>query len=103
MSRPDTVRPELRPNPEIVEEAMETASFIERVDQLARAREAPEWGSPHLSVTPTTVAVRRLAAEVAALEDVVRDLALELQRLTGEHETDAPMARSTADEPRSYG
>jgi hypothetical protein len=103
MSRPDTVRPELRPNPEVVEEAMETSSFIERVDQLARAREAPEWGSPHLSVTPTSVAVERLAAEVAALEDVVRDLALELQRLARERESDAPVARSASDESRSYG
>jgi len=59
------------------------ATLIDRVDKLIEAREAPGWGSPHLSVTPGPIAVQQLAAEVATLEEVVRELALEIQKLSG--------------------
>jgi len=60
---------------------METPTLIDRVDKLIEDREAPGWGSPRLSVTPAPLAVQRLAAEIATLEDVVREMALELQKL----------------------
>jgi len=60
-----------------------TDTLIERVDTLIQASKVPlEWGSPLLSVTPTSIAVAQLAAETAALEDAVREIALEVQRLS---------------------
>jgi hypothetical protein len=64
-------------------EAVTDTTLIERVDSLVQAREAPrEWGSPHLSVTPTALAVEELAAQVEALQRAVREIALEVQRLS---------------------
>jgi hypothetical protein len=58
-------------------------TLIERVDRLVQASEARrEWGSPHLSVTPTSLAVEELAAQVEALQQAVREIALEVQRLS---------------------
>lgn len=60
-----------------------TDTLIERVDTLIQASKVPlEWGSPLLSVTPTSIAVAQLAAEAAALEDAVLEIALEVQRLS---------------------
>jgi hypothetical protein len=60
-----------------------TDTLTERVDRLIQARKEPrEWGSPHLSVTPISIAIRQLAAETAALEDAVREIALEVERLS---------------------
>jgi len=60
-----------------------TDTLIERVDRLIPASEAPpEWGSPRLSVTPTSVAVQELAAEIEALKSAVREIALEVQKLS---------------------
>jgi hypothetical protein len=62
-----------------------TDTLIERVDRLIQASRAPlEWGSPHLSVTPTPLAVRGLAAETAALEKALREIALEVQKLSAQ-------------------
>lgn len=62
-----------------------TETLTERVDRLIQARKVPlEWGSPHLSVTPKSVAIPQLAAEIAALEDAVREIALEVERLSGQ-------------------
>lgn len=62
-----------------------TDTLIERVDKLIQASKTPlEWGSPRLSVTPTTLAIRELAAETAALESAVREIALEVQRLSAQ-------------------
>lgn len=62
---------------------MTDTTLIERVDRLVQAHEAPrEWGSPHLSVTPTSLAVEELAAQVEALQQAVREIALEVQRLS---------------------
>jgi hypothetical protein len=62
-----------------------TGTLIERVDELVQAGKAPlEWGSPLLSVTPTGIAIRQLATQVEALEDAVREIALEVQRLSAQ-------------------
>jgi len=62
-----------------------TDTLIERVDVLIEARKVPlGWGSPHLSVTPKSLAIPQLAAEIAALEDALREIALEVERLSGQ-------------------
>jgi len=59
-----------------------TDTLVERVDKLIHVHEvAPEWGSPRLSVTPVSMAIQALAAETAALEDAVREIAAEVQKL----------------------
>jgi hypothetical protein len=64
-------------------EAMTDTTLIERVNRLVQAREAPpEWRSSHLSVTPTSLAVEDLAAQVEALQQAVQEIALEVQRLS---------------------
>jgi hypothetical protein len=61
-----------------------TDTLIERVDKLVHASKAPrEWGSPHLSTTPTSV---ELAAEIAALQSAVQEIALEVQKLSAQGE-----------------
>jgi hypothetical protein len=60
-----------------------TDTLMERVAQLVPARNtAPEWGSPILSTTPTPIAIRELAARTEALENAVREIAFEVQRLS---------------------
>lgn len=60
-------------------------SLIERVDALVDASKVPlGWGSPRLSTTPTSLAVRALAAQVEALERAVREIASEVQKLSAE-------------------
>jgi hypothetical protein len=60
-----------------------TDTLIERVAQLVPARNvSPEWGSPILSTTPTPIAIRELAERTEALENAVREIALEVQRLS---------------------
>ena len=60
-----------------------TDTLTERVDRLIQASKAPpEWGSPRVSVTPVSIAIRQLAAETAALEDALREIALEVERLS---------------------
>src|SRR5205085_1004547 len=46
------------------------------------ARGLSEWGSPHLSTTPTSLAIQELAVQVEALEVAVREIALEVQKLS---------------------
>jgi hypothetical protein len=66
----------------LTERALEVDTLTERVETLMQAHKVPAvWGSPHLSVTPTSLAVGQLAATVAALEDAVREIALEVDRL----------------------
>jgi len=50
------------------------------VSHLGRKR-APVWGNPLLSTTPVSMAIRDLAERTEALEDAVRAMSLELQRL----------------------
>ena len=60
-----------------------TDTLMERVDELVPARNTPpEWGDPLLSTTPTPVAIRELAVRTDALEKAVREIALEVQRLS---------------------
>jgi hypothetical protein len=60
-----------------------TVTLMERVDKLVQpGKPPPEWGNPRLSTTPTSVAVRELAARTEALEDAVRAIALEVQKLS---------------------
>jgi len=62
-----------------------TDTLIERVDKLVPARNAPpEWGNPLLSTTPTSRAVRALAVRTEALEKAVREIALEVQKLSAQ-------------------
>jgi len=60
-----------------------TDTLIQRVEELVHPRDAPpEWGSPLLSTTPTSLAVRELALRTEALENAVREIALEVQKLS---------------------
>jgi hypothetical protein len=62
-----------------------TDTLMERVDNLVQARNAPpEWGNPLLSTTPTSHAVRELAVRTEALEKAVREIALEVQKLSAQ-------------------
>jgi len=62
-----------------------TDTLIERIDAVIQAGKEPlEWGSPHLSTTPTSLAVQELAAQVEALENAVREIALEVQKLSAQ-------------------
>ena len=54
---------------------MET--LVERVDKLVRASQ-----EPLLSTTPTSVAIRRLLLRIEALEKAVREIALDVQKLS---------------------
>jgi hypothetical protein len=56
-----------------------TDTLIERVDELVKASKRPL-----LSTTPDSVAVRELAAQVNALENAVREIALEVQKLSAQ-------------------
>jgi hypothetical protein len=79
-----------------------TDTLIERVDELIQPHKAPHvWGSPRLSATPTPLAVQQLAMEIAELEDAVREIALEVQRLSGQERRCERSGRRTADDSPS--
>ena len=62
-----------------------TDTLMERVERLVRPSEREiEWGHPRLSTTPTPVAIHDLALRIEALEDAVRELALEVQKFHDE-------------------
>ena len=62
-----------------------TDSLVERVDMLIEEAKAPlEWGSPRVSTTPTSLALRELVAQVEALESAVREIAFAVQKLSAE-------------------
>jgi len=47
-----------------------------------RVRERPlVWGNPLLSTTPTSMAIHDFGLRIEALEEAVREIALEVQRL----------------------
>lgn len=58
-------------------------TLIERVDELVHqpSDEPPLWGSPLVSTTPISISVRDLGARIAALEEAVRQIAVEVQKL----------------------
>jgi len=60
-----------------------TDTLIERVDKLVQpSRPSREWGNPLLSTTPSSIAIRELALRTEALENAVREIALEVQKLS---------------------
>jgi hypothetical protein len=62
-----------------------TDTLIERMNKLVHPGNAPlEWGNPLLSTTPTSLAVHELAVRTEALEKGLRELALEVQRLSAQ-------------------
>ena len=69
----------------LIERVDTTDLLIERVEKLIQFSKAPlEWGNPLLSTTPTPLAVRELAAQVEALANAVREIALEVQKLSAQ-------------------
>jgi hypothetical protein len=60
-----------------------TETLTERVDKLLEPCKRPlEWGHPAMDTTPTSSAVLELAAQARALENAVREIALEVERLS---------------------
>jgi hypothetical protein len=60
-----------------------TDTLMERVNKLVQPGRPLGWGDPLLSATPTAVAIHELAARTEALENAVREIALEVQKLAG--------------------
>ncbi len=58
-------------------------TLLERVNKLVQALDRPlEWGNPLVSITPRAHAIRDLALRTEALENAVREIAFEVQKLT---------------------
>jgi len=59
-----------------------THTLVDEVDRLVQSCERPlVWGNPPVSTTPTSMAIRDLAARTEALENAVRQIALDVQKL----------------------
>jgi hypothetical protein len=60
-----------------------TDALVERVDELLhRESERPLiWGNPLVSTTPTSMAIHDLGLRIEALEEAVREIAVEVQKL----------------------
>jgi hypothetical protein len=71
-----------------------TDTLMERVATLVPPSRQLEWGNPLLSTTPTSLAIRELALRVEALENALREVALEVQNLAGE--TTSPRESTSA-------
>ena len=56
-----------------------TETLTERVDKLVRANRRPL-----LSTTPNSVALRELALRTEALENALREIAIEVQKLSAD-------------------
>ncbi len=57
-------------------------SLIERIDALVGAASPPlVWGHPRLGATPKSVAIHELAVRTEGVEQAIREIALEVQRL----------------------
>jgi len=60
-----------------------TDTLVERVEKLVQAENPPRvWGNPRLSSTPSSLAIRELAVRTEALQDAVREIAREVQKLS---------------------
>jgi hypothetical protein len=60
-----------------------TDTLMKRVNKLIRpSRPARKWGNPLLSTTPSPIAIQELAQRTEALENAVREIALEVQKLS---------------------
>ena len=76
-------------------------TLMERVNKLIQAVDRPlEWGHPLSSVTPKTLAIQDLASRTQALEDAVREIALEVQKITNAS-AQTPVRRSRTKLPSS--
>lgn len=60
-----------------------TDTLMKRVNKLIRpSKPSRRWGNPLLSTTPSSIAIRELALRTEALEEAVREIALEVQKLS---------------------
>jgi hypothetical protein len=61
----------------------DTDALTERVDHLIhrKGESLVGWGNPLLSTTPTSMAIRDLAERIEVLEEAVREIALQMERL----------------------
>jgi hypothetical protein len=60
-----------------------TDVLVARVDKLVEAGKSPAgWGDPAHSTTPTSIAIHQLSRQIQALQDAVREIALEVQKLS---------------------
>ena len=60
---------------------MET--LADTLNKLIRpSRPARKWGNPLLSTTPSPIAIQELALRTEALENAVREIAREVQKLS---------------------
>ena len=67
----------------LIERVDKTHTLVERVEKLVGAsKPSTGWGNPRLSTTPTSLAVECLAAQIEALENAMREIALEVQKLS---------------------
>ena len=73
-----------------------TDSLVERVDELVhQPSDRPRvWGNPLLSTTPTSIAIQDLGLRLEALEDAVREIAVEVQKLAGSSRLSSECATS---------
>ncbi len=58
-------------------------TLMERVNMLIQPSNSLQWGDPLLLATPTAVAIQELAVRTEALENAVREIAQEVQKLAG--------------------
>jgi hypothetical protein len=62
-----------------------TSTLVERVQAFVQNDDDPiEWGSPLLSTTPTPVAIRQLAVQLAGAEKALQEIALEVEEMRQE-------------------
>ena len=61
-----------------------TETLMERVGKPVSPGRQRKWGDPLLSTTPASIAIRELATRVEALEEALREIALEFQSPSGQ-------------------
>jgi hypothetical protein len=59
-------------------------TLMQRVGKLVPPSRKREWGNPLVSTTPAPLAIQELAIRVEALEEALREIALEVQSLSGQ-------------------
>ena len=68
----------------LVREKGLTNYLTDRVERLLHPSKPLEWGHPLVSTTPTSVAIDELTRRTEALENALREIALEVQKLSEE-------------------
>ena len=61
-----------------------TSTLVERVQALVKTDEPVQWGHPLLSTTPTPMAINHLAVHLAAAEQALLEIALEVERMASD-------------------